>query len=534
VKSFEGYIARTVKRSIKGTIIDGRYVLGDLLGSGGMARVFLAHDEALDQDVALKIMWEQYADNKEFVVRFRREARSAAALIHPNIISVYNWGCSEDEMHYIAMEYVPGGTLKDYVVSEGALDPGVVTELGSQVTEALGFAHEHGVIHRDVKPQNILLTASGEAKVADFGIARAAGAMLETSISRTGMALGTVGYMSPEQAMGEQVGLASDLYSVGVVLYEMLTGNLPHEAESPIALAIKHVSEPVRPPKELNPAVPEGMNTLVLRLLSKKAEDRHKSMGELAEDLRRVRNGLLPLDVGLVGAETAGAATRINAQATIPLAAVVNKGEKGRKVPRILVVAFALFALLGGGGWSLLHGLQGQEGQELAPSQEDSQGVASASAPENKATNESAEAEQAPSVETASVKEPTQSTALSSAAPERTILEQAPLLSAALDSSTFFTSAPENTVPSVEPQPALQPAPAQQDPAQVTSDQQPQAQPTPTPQDPAQVTSGQQAQVQNVSSKTSYDGSSGAPKSSGTQSGQPIEQFFQGSKPSHK
>ncbi|MBV9455523.1 MAG: protein kinase [Rubrobacter sp.] len=530
MKSFDGYIART----IKGTIIDGRYVLGDLLGSGGMARVFLAHDEALDRDVALKIMWEQYVDNKEFVVRFRREAKSAAALIHPNIISVYNWGCSEDEMHYIAMEYVPGGTLKDYVVSEGALDPGVVTELGSQVTEALGFAHEHGVIHRDVKPQNILLTASGEAKVADFGIARAAGAMLETSISRTGIALGTVGYMSPEQAMGEPVGLASDLYSVGVVLYEMLTGNLPHEAESPIALAIKHVSEPVRPPKELNPAVPEGMNTLVLRLLSKKAEDRHKSMRELAEDLRRVRNGLLPLDVGLVGAETAGAATRINAQATMPLAAVVNKGEKGRKAPWILVVAFALFGLLGGGGWSLLHGLQGQD---LAPSQEDSQGVASASAPENKATKESAEAEQAPeqtpSVDTASVKEPTQSAALSSAAPERTFLEQAPLFSAAIDSSTF-TSAPENTVPSLEPQPALQPAPAQQDPAQVTSGQQPQAQPTPTPQDPAQVTSGQQAQVQNVSSKTSYDGSSGAPKSSGTQSGQPIEQFFQGSNPSHK
>jgi serine/threonine protein kinase len=512
VKSFEGYIARSIKRTVKGTIIDGRYVLGDLLGSGGMARVFLAHDEALDRDVALKIMWEQYADNEEFLVRFRREARSAAALIHPNIISVHNWGCSEDEVHYIAMEYVPGGTLKDHVLSEGALDPGVVTELGSQVTEALGFAHEHGVIHRDVKPQNILLTASGEAKVADFGIARAAGAMLETSISRTGMALGTVGYMSPEQAMGEQVGLASDLYSVGVVLYEMLTGNLPHEAESQIALAMKHVSEPVRPPKELNPEVSEGMNAIVFGLLAKKAEDRHGSAAELAEDLRRVSNGLLPLGVG-----PAGAATRINEQATMPLAATVNKGGKRIKAPWILTVVFALLALLGGSGWSLLHGWQGQG---LSPNQEGSQGFAAASTPENEVSTASEEAAQAPSVQVASIKEPTQATTPSSAAPEGAILGQAPLLSPAIDSSTF-NSAP---APSLKPQPTLQPAPTQQDPGQVMLGQQSQVQPAPT----------QQAQVQIASSQTSYDRQSDAPKSSGTQGGQPIEQASQSSQPFHK
>src|SRR3954466_5143029 len=155
-----------------------------------MARVFLAHDEVLDRDVALKILREQYADSEEFVERFRREARSAAALLHPNIVSVYDWGRSDEEMYYIAMEYVPGGTLKDRVNKEGALDPSTAAELGSQVTEALGFAHEHRVIHRDIKPQNILLTASGEVKVADFGIARAVGAMAASAVSQTGVILG--------------------------------------------------------------------------------------------------------------------------------------------------------------------------------------------------------------------------------------------------------------------------------------------------------------------------------------------------------
>ena len=505
-------LGRYTTRTVQGTIIDDRYVLGDLLGSGGMARVFLAHDEALDRDVALKILWEQYADNEEFVERFRREARSAAALIHPNIVSVYDWGCSEDEMYYIAMEYVPGGTLKDRVISEGALDPATTAELGCQMAEALGFAHEHEVIHRDVKPQNILLTASGEAKVADFGIARAVGAMAETAVSQSGMILGTVGYMSPEQAMGEPVGPASDLYSLGVVLYEMLTGNLPHEAESQIALAMKHVNEPVRPPKELNPEVPEGMNTIVFGLMAKKAEDRHGSAAELAEDLRRVSNGLLPLGVG-----SAGAATRTNEQATMPLAAAVNKGEKRIKAPWILTVVFALLALLGGSGWSLLHGWQGQG---LSPNQEGSQGFAAASTPENEVSTASEEAAQAPSVEVASIKEPTQATTPSSVAPEGAILGQSPLLSPTIDSSTF-NSAP---APSLEPQPTLQPTPTQQDPGQGMLGQQSQVQPAPT----------QQAQVQVASSQTSYDRQSDAPKSSGTQGGQPLEQASQSSKPFHK
>ncbi len=521
MRAFERHTARTVK----GTKIDDRYVLGDLLGSGGMARVFLTHDEALGRDVALKILWEQYADNEEFVERFKREARSAAALSHPNVVSVYDWGCSEDETYYIAMEYVPGGTLKDRIIGEGALDPSRAAELGCQVAEALGFAHKRGVIHRDVKPQNILLTASGEAKVADFGIARAVGAMAATSVSKTGMVLGTVAYMSPEQALGEPVGPQSDLYSLGVVLYEMLTGNLPHEGDSPIAQAVKHVSEPVQPPKEVNPEVPDGMNALVSGLLAKKAEDRHGSAVEIAEDLRRVRHGLLPLGLVSAGA-VKGVPLRSSAQATRPisLAAAASEGKrwtKRTKAPWVLIAAFALFALLGGGAWSLLNGSQGQD---LAPNQEDSQAFAPVSDSEDEATEASEEAKQAPSVQVVPADQPMQGSAQSTAVTEGTGLGQAPPPNAAVGSSSF-TPAPVNNAASFASQPTLQPAPAQQEAqVQVGSGQQAQA----------QEAQAQEAQAQVVSSQFSYDAESEANRVSGAQKGQAIEQVFESSKSSDK
>src|SRR5215217_8191462 len=256
-----------------------------------MADVFLAHDDILDRDVALKVMSTRYKGDEEFVERFKREAQSAAALSHPNIVSIFDRGESEDGTYYIAMEYLPGGTLKDRILKRGALPAYTAAAVALQMAAALRAAHERDVIHRDIKPHNILVTGSGDVKVTDFGIARAASS---STMTRTGHILGTAHYISPEQAMGEHVGTASDLYSLGIVLYEMLTGELPFDADTPIGIAMKHVNGPVRPPQELNPSVPDGINAITLRLLSKNPEDRYGSDSELIDDLERFGAGLDP------------------------------------------------------------------------------------------------------------------------------------------------------------------------------------------------------------------------------------------------
>src|SRR5215204_5751203 len=265
------------------TVLDDRYDVGRPLGSGGMGEVFLARDRVLGRDVALKVLRKQFAGDEEFAERFKREAMSAASLSHPNIVQVYDRGETEDGASYIAMEYVSGGTLKERISREGPLE--------AQVAEALGAAHERGLVHRDIKPQNVLLTAGGGAKVADFGIARAGSSV---TISRTGSVMGTAGYMSPEQALGKPATPKSDLYSLGVVLYEALTGELPYTADNPIAVSMKHVNEPLRPPVQLNPRIPRGMNALVTRLMAKDPEDRYASAEELADDLWKISRGREP------------------------------------------------------------------------------------------------------------------------------------------------------------------------------------------------------------------------------------------------
>src|SRR5215203_5677075 len=276
---------------VQGDIVDSRYFLGRSLGSGGMGEVYLAHDEVLDRDVALKVLRSHYAGDEEFAGRFLREARSAASLSHPNIVQVYDRGETEGGISYIAMEYVPGGTLKELIDGRAPLGAREAAGVAARISLALEAAHERGVIHRDIKPQNVLVTASGDLKVTDFGIARAASAVTS---SASGAIFGTAGYISPEQALGEPVGPASDLYSLGVVLYEMLTGELPFTADNSIAVCMKHVNEPPLPPKILNPDIPDGMNALVLMLLAKHPTDRYGSALELMTNLERVRDGLPP------------------------------------------------------------------------------------------------------------------------------------------------------------------------------------------------------------------------------------------------
>src|SRR5215204_1416880 len=273
-------------------LIDQRYELCILLGSGGMADVYLAGDEVLGRGVALKLLKDHYAENEEFVERFRREAKSAAALSSPYIVPIFDRGETDDGTYYITMEYLPGGTLKERITAAGALRPQAAAQVALQVAKALNTAHVRGVVHRDIKPRNMLVTDTGHVKVADFGIARAADA---TTISHTGDILGSAKYMSPEQAAGDQVGPASDLYSLGVVLYEMLTGRVPFEVELPDDVPIRHAVAPPHRPRELNPEVPVGMDTIVMRLLAKDPENRYSSAAELIEELGRMQHGLPPV-----------------------------------------------------------------------------------------------------------------------------------------------------------------------------------------------------------------------------------------------
>ena len=263
-------------------VLNQRYRLLDKVGEGGMAEVFRAEDTLLERTVAVKLLREQYAADPDFLARFEQEARSAAKVGHPNIVSVYDVG-SDGRAYYIVMEYVEGPNLKTLIRESAPLGVARAVDIAVQVLTALNFAHQKGLIHRDVKPQNILLGPDRQVKVADFGIARAANTPQLTS---TGVVLATVQYCSPEQAMGKAATAASDIYSVGVVLYEMLTGALPFEAESPVAVALKHIQETPRPPRELNPLVPRQLEAIVLQALAKEPERRFQTSADMRQALR--------------------------------------------------------------------------------------------------------------------------------------------------------------------------------------------------------------------------------------------------------
>ena len=263
------------------TVLAGRYDIIRTLGTGGMATVYLAHEVALDRDVAIKVLPQAFIRDKQFVNRFRREARLAARLEHPNIVRIYRIG-EEPRLCYFVMSYIPGGTIAERVKTFGPLPVADIVRWGIDACAALGYAHEHGVIHRDLKPDNIMLDYDSRAIVMDFGIAHA---VEGTNLTRSGALIGTPQYMSPDQAMGRSLDARSDIYSFGMVLYKMIAGKLPFKSKDPLALMYMHVNKTPQSPDILNPMTPPWLRDIILTCLAKRPEDRFSSAFELRDAL---------------------------------------------------------------------------------------------------------------------------------------------------------------------------------------------------------------------------------------------------------
>lgn len=268
--------------------LDDRYTILERIGGGGMADVYRAHDKLLDRSVAVKVLRSQFTDDEEFVSRFRREAQAAARLSHPNIVNIYDVGLDE-QAYYIIMEYISGETLKDKIERESPLPVETAVRIAIEIAEALEHAHQNNLVHCDIKPHNILVTRSGRIKVTDFGIARA---VTSSTMTNSGTIIGSVHYFSPEQAKGTAVGAKSDIYSLGIVLYEMLTGHVPFTGESPISIALKHLQEEPRAPRELNPEIPPLIEAIIVKAMHKDPAARFSDIGEMIADFRMAQNYL--------------------------------------------------------------------------------------------------------------------------------------------------------------------------------------------------------------------------------------------------
>ncbi|HJV05434.1 MAG TPA: protein kinase, partial [Actinomycetota bacterium] len=258
-------------------VLSDRYEVRSTLGRGGMAQVYRATDRVLGRTVAVKVLSRRFSEDRRFVARFRREAQASAGLNHPHVVSVFDTG-SHDGVHYIVMEYVEGETLGAILAREGPLPLDRAARIAADVAEALESAHRQGLVHRDVKPGNVMIDRQGRVKVVDFGIARAAA---DDTLTQTGTVLGTASYLSPEQARGDRVDARSDVYSLGCVLYEMVTGRTPFAADSSVAMAFRHVNEEPRPPSELRPEVPAELDAVVMRALEKEPDHRFRSAAEM-------------------------------------------------------------------------------------------------------------------------------------------------------------------------------------------------------------------------------------------------------------
>src|SRR5438309_17710 len=344
-----------VSDTLINTLFDGRYRILRKLGTGGMANVYLAEDEVLGRRVAIKILNDRHAGDDQFVERFRREAKNAASLSHPNIVSIYDRGEAEGT-YYIAMEYLDGRSLKELIVARGPAPIHLAVDYARQILAAIRFAHRHGIVHRDIKPHNVLVDAEGRLKVTDFGIARAGAS---SQMTEAGSIIGTAQYLSPEQAKGAPVDQTSDLYSVGVVLYELLTGVVPFSGDTPVEIAMKHLSMVPEPPSARRAEVPRDLDMVVMRALAKDPAERYHSAEEMDADLRRVARGVAispateEAATAIISRPPPSAITEIKPRPPVPYAppaAYYDYDEPPRRAlwPWLVALLFVIAAIVGG------------------------------------------------------------------------------------------------------------------------------------------------------------------------------------------
>jgi serine/threonine-protein kinase len=348
-------------------LFDRRYLIVRKLGSGGMADVYLAEDQELGRRVALKLLDDRHSADEQFVERFRREAQNAAGLNHPNIVSIFDRGQAE-ETYYIAMEFLDGRSLKELVLRNGPTPIPIAIDYARQILQALAFAHRHGIVHRDIKPHNIVVGRDGRLKVTDFGIARSGASQM----TEAGSIVGTAQYLSPEQARGAQVDPRSDLYSLGIVMYEMLTGKVPFTGDAPVEIAMKHLSSVPEPPSKVRKEVPHALDAVVMRALAKDPDERFDSAEEMDADLARVGRGLAvsrrteEAATQVMRPEDATAATMVQRPRTTPPAPPVYRPpgayyeERPRRSPWPWILALLALGIAGATGYLLYDRVQDQ------------------------------------------------------------------------------------------------------------------------------------------------------------------------------